>query len=185
MNVYFPLETNHMISGVVRESVMAQTGVGAIKIIECRTPGEYLSRGNFTPARIVGEKASRLMARDQAAASGEDICVVQDYGYAHLTKEQQGPKYVTNPHNDNFLLMLDFLKKNTDYGAVSIVHAGPAAKGEKHIDIGCCIWRVDVLKQIMLDKWTAGSACETVVKEIRALGNKIDYLPGPEIVTKI
>jgi hypothetical protein len=175
MLVLLPLETRHVVIPEVLDSIKAQTGVGDIIIVECRTDGEYHSKGNHSPLRVKGEKTSRLLCRDRAFNSGEEYVVIQDRGYYHYTKFL---------HTDNFSSMLYYMKTHPHQGAVSIVYPrGDERDG--HVDVGCMMWRVSVLNKITLDDWKKGCACWPTCEEIKNLGFDVGYLPGLIRVKKL
>ena len=180
MRVYIILEQSHVWGGAVRASIKAQTGVGDIEIVECRSSGDPVPGAGHTPARIASEKVNRLHARDLAVASGDEFCVIQDRAYLHAIKGYVGPKWTVTPQPGNFLAMRDYLVANPTVGAVSIV----PIPGE-HVDVGCCMWRVSVLAKLTLEGWTTGCACNAVKAELDAIGAGIVYLPGELRTTKI
>lgn len=170
MFVFLPLETRHIVQPEVLGSIKAQIGVGDIIIVECKADGEYHSKGNHSPLRIKGEKASRLLCRDKAFNSGEEYVVIQDRGYF-------------NTCADNYSSMLYYMKTHPLQGAVSLVW--PRGNEPTHIDVGCCMWRVSVLAKITMDSWVKGCACYPICEEVRYLGADIGYLPGLIRVTKL
>ena len=175
MLVLIPLETRHKVIPEVLDSIRAQTGVGDIVVVECRADGELYSHGNHSALRIAGEKESRQICRDKAILSGEEYVVIQDRGYLHCT---------ATPHTDNFSAMLAFMKAHPKHGAVSIVWP----RGDEvtdHVDIGCMMWRLSVLKKITLDGWVKGCACIPVCDEIRNLGYDVGYLSDEIRVLKV
>ena len=80
--------------------------------------------------------------------------------------------------------MIKYLDNNDKIGTVAL----PRFKEPKtHIDIGCMLWKTDLLSQITWKYWNntmRNCPCKETEKEIIELGYKICYYPSDELLVK-
>lgn len=175
MKVYIPLAISEFgtqkLSRFVRESIKQQTV--ECEIIECVTPGEFNSQGNYSTLRCEGEAESRNLVRKMAIESGEEFCFIQDKDIA-LGREVSG-EFVF----ENFVYyeLLKILKSDESIGMV-----GCKKKCGKVVDVGCCAWRVKAIPEMQPAK--NNCPCLILNNGVEALGYKCIF-DSNQIITEM
>jgi hypothetical protein len=98
----------------------------------------------------------------------DEFCLMQDRGFIH-TK------------NNNIENGIKFLKDNINIGAVSF--AKPDNNNSVHIDIGCMIWRTELLNRMTWKYWKEDSnkcPCDFTRLEIKEYKYNMCYYPSKE-----
>lgn len=161
MIVLIPMARGQECNISICKSIMFQTL--DTRVYEIKTNGVIKSRRNYSEKRRDGETASREKCRVFAESIIEaPYVVMQDYDREHL-------------RTDNFEAMKKFLNHNPGYGAVS-VSGQRHPKNKHHIDIGCVMYRYDVLTKLNFTNKYGICLCKEVTEQIRAMGLEFDYL---------
>ena len=172
LTIFVPLATGQSIPDEVKKSLLSQTI--KTEIVECIAEGIKESRhGAYSEEKIRGVKNSRLLCAEKAKLLSEPYCVMQD-------------KRFKQDYPDNYETIIKFMNTDPKIGAVSF--ARPFMDREHHVDIGCMVWKTEVLSKMTWKFWLVTDnkcPCDATKKEIESINYTACYYPSQKrLITK-
>ena len=154
LNIYIPSISKNIPSNILN-SITMQTLKGNITIVDNVFPDEPVKHQRIAMVKNV--------AREAAIKSGCDFMICHDADIEDLFP-------------DNFEKLQDFLNKNSDYGAVSLMRMRSLIPSSFHICDGVIMIRRQALEFLNFNFIPNCCDCISVKKSLNTQGFKYDYV---------